>query len=174
MPQVEIHLVIHFGPDDLHVDFPFDTQTDNIDDVVSELVSQLSQQNGEPFPAEAIPQIKQNIESQISKSTANVSSSPSNVEPILTPSTSLHLLQSDSSDDDIDDPEYKSLIAQQEQEMQALLAHHLQEKKKLAADLKDQAMQAAQLLPTQNSIVTPNVNQNQSPPQTTNDDLIVF
>ena len=170
MSQIEIHLVIHFGQDDLHVDFPFDTQNDNIDDVVSELVSQLSQQSGEPLPPEAIPQIKQNIENQIPKSSTVTPSSP--VEPIQNQTVS-NRTETESSDDDINDPEYETLLLQQKQEMQKLLADHLEERKKLAAQIKD-SMKATLMLPNEVITAPTKSEQPQSPPPTICDDLIVF
>lgn len=171
MSIVDIRLILHIGIETITINFGFDTERDNIDETVAELASQMSIK-GTPVPPDMIPLIKKDIEEQIRKT------SPSSNASINIPTShSITNLNSDSSDSDLSDPEYKALIDKQDREMQELLAHHLQEKKELATRIAAQqtALQDTQLMSAPNpSVVTTNSTSNAANQPCTCDDLIVF
>lgn len=150
---VEIRLNFHQNDNDLHVDFPFDTEKDDLESVVNDLITTLG---CEP---EEKSKIKQLISEQINKafandedsSTENMSGNDYNQNsPTESPQNSVSNLnvrsnqgagtpQIDTDDDDDDEflnyPEYIQLLQKQEKELQELRAKHTSEQLALAQKL---------------------------------------
>jgi hypothetical protein len=130
---VEVHLVIHQENEDLSVDFAFNKQTDNVDSVVGDLVVALGVAESEKT------RFRDLIERQIF-GPPRPSSPPNGTsfEPISgyanghTPTGDDY--QSD--DGDINDAEYRLLLEDQRQQMDALLAQQVEERRELIARLR--------------------------------------
>jgi hypothetical protein len=118
---VEVHLVIHQMNEDLSVDFPFNKQTDDLDVIVGDLVDTLGMAESEK------PRFRELIENQIFGANSG-SGQPGAFEPIGGD------YQSD--DGDITDPEYRLLLEEQRQQMEALLGQQFEERRELAARLR--------------------------------------
>lgn len=119
--QVQIHLTIHQSDEDLHVDFPFDTETDSIQEVVAELVTECKLTENETA---ALTQL---IQEQINKTAGT--------------SIGAHFNRNqhesvDSDNEEIDDQEYKDLMAKQKRELEELDAKHQKEQRELALRLQ--------------------------------------
>lgn len=192
--KIQIHLVIHQQDEDLHIDFPFDKMTDNIDDIVNELVDTLKMTEGEKVS------IKNMIETQIYKSApsslnGSVFEPIGSIDPFVQPTTpSAPLIspvvaptQEDSEEEDIQDLEYRYLLEQQRHELQNLLQRQLSEKRELAQRIAaETSFSSRSKRPTSpppsspppstnpNSPPSPSQSTSTSTSQETCDDLIVF
>jgi hypothetical protein len=128
---VEVHLLIRQANEDLTVDFPFNKQTDDLDVVVGDLLDTLG------MPESEKPRFRELIENQIYGS-SGTASQPGAFEPIGAdangPSAFADDYQSD--DADITDSEYRLLLEEQRQQMEALLSQHAEERRELAARLR--------------------------------------
>lgn len=111
---VQIHLVFHRSNDDLKVDFPFDTENDKVDTVVSELIKECE------LDPNAFEELKSKMEEQINKA-SNMSKTTS-FELLIDEDQSGD--DADSSDLEFESPEYQALLDQQRREMAALLQRH--------------------------------------------------
>jgi hypothetical protein len=166
---VEIHLVIHQGNEELTVDFSFNKQKDDVDLVVSDLLETFGM-----APSEK-PRFHELIERQIAGS-PNPPSAPGAFEPIPSPDAALVGDDYQSDDGDITDAEYRALLEEQRQEMDALVAQHLEERRELAARLKSASSDAllAELGLPALEVPSPVVPFQPGLPSATCDDLIVF
>lgn len=118
--QVQIHLTIHQADDDLHVDFPFDTETDDINEVVAELVTECK------LTANETSALTQMIQEQIEKTAGNnIGAHFNRNQP-----------QIDSDTEDIDDNDYRNLIEKQQKELKLLEERHQKELKELTLRLQ--------------------------------------
>jgi len=129
--NVQIHLTIHQDGEDIRVDFDFDTEKDNIDDVVGELVNTCN------LTQEDSIELKQMIQQQINKKTQSHTVTNSPFEPL---SVFEDLNESDS--DVRDDPEYRSLLNSQKSELEALEAQHMKEQEELSNKLQKEQSQS--------------------------------
>ncbi|EAX97625.1 hypothetical protein TVAG_382490 [Trichomonas vaginalis G3] len=121
---VTIHLTIHRDNVDLKIDFPFDTRTDNIDEIVSELAKECSLSDPER------EEVKNLIQTQIIKAQNGANMSIPKVDSFDNVTSEPDLL--DSSDDEIiNDPEYQALLERQRKEIAAMEENHLKQQRAL-------------------------------------------
>ena len=160
--EVQIHLTIHQEGADLKIDFPFNTQTDDINQVVAELVEtcKLTQDESVELKQMIQKQIANTLGSAQSSATSSqkglqrVNSPPngiiqptpapqqnsdfstlSNFVPVDNPIQNSQF--SDSDDADVaNDPEYKALLNQQRNELMTVERRHEAERKDLIAKLQ--------------------------------------
>lgn len=129
--NVQMHITVHRVGEDINIDFPFDTETDNIDQVVGELIENLN------LTSEESDEIKAIIRDQVAKTRGEPIISPmpkTTNEPIPNAFDPLSIddaINEYSDDDVIDDPEYKALLEAQRAEIEALEKKHEKEKRNL-------------------------------------------
>ena len=136
---VQVHLVIHHENEDLKIEFEFNKLEDNIDTVVSELIQTLGMTESDK------EMIKSLIEQQINPKPNSVTHTEPYFEPINNENQQSDQSDYSSDDSDITDPDYRNLIEQQKQEMNALLEKHLSERKELAQKIQAETMHQQQI-----------------------------
>lgn len=124
MSVVEIHLTIHNDEGDIQVDFPFDTRTDDINEVVAELAKECNLQ------LEEQKEVKSLIQMQIAKAQPKANGSVSKFENFEQVTADSNLA------DDIDeqvfnDPEYQALLERHRREIAKLEETHLKQQRAL-------------------------------------------
>ena len=134
--KVQIHLKICQDNETIHVEFPFDTEEDNIDQVVEELIAncKLTEEESEQIKQKIQEQIDltkngsfqkiPNLQNQMEPIETTIEPLPSNFEPI--PDVEEELESSDG--DVMSDPEYQKLLQKQKEEILQLEEKHRLEK----------------------------------------------
>lgn len=118
--HVEINLTIHRDNEDIKIGFPFDTENDDIAQVVSELA-----QNVGLSPAEEV-EVKNSIRNQISEA---LRQSLTDYRQQIAPKQ--EELSDDLDEEVFNDPDYKALLEKQKQEIAALEELHLRQQREL-------------------------------------------
>ncbi|EAY17301.1 hypothetical protein TVAG_266640 [Trichomonas vaginalis G3] len=130
---VQINLTIHAeqDDDDLRILFPFDTQKDNIDQVVKELVNEINLTDEEGVELKAV------IENQLKQALGTGSQSSSAIKSSsgVAPVQPSNLDESDDADV-LNDREYQALLSQQAKQLADIELRHSQEQKELIAKLQ--------------------------------------
>lgn len=131
LTQVNINLTIHADEDDLRISFPFDTQKDNVDEIVKELVNEIG------LTDEEGAELKVVIENQLAQSLGSTTASNSAIKSssgIPQPQTP-NLDESDDADVQ-NDREYQALLNQQRRQLAEIEMRHSNEQKELIAKLQ--------------------------------------
>lgn len=126
--QVQINLTIHQDQEDVRVSFPFNTQSDDVDEVVKALINEIGLTDEEGV------ELKQVIESQLAFSRQSSSSSKisnSGITPII-----VNPLDESDDADVANDREYQSLLEEQRKQLEEIERRHVQEQKELIEKLQ--------------------------------------
>lgn len=147
---VQIHLNFMQDTDQLHVDFPFDPEKDDLDTVVNDLITTLG------YGPEQRSYVKQLISEQINKALRkpqyensssgneyNPNSPPESPQnstknisaPSMQGSNNAQINEDDDSEEILNDPEYIQLLEKQKKELKELKARHTSEQQALAQKL---------------------------------------
>lgn len=128
LTQVHINLVIHTEEDDVHISFNFDTQKDNVDQIVKELITEIGL-----TPDEGI-ELKRAIENQL-KVALGTGSLSSDFDSIAKSRQNSFIDESDDADVQ-NDREYQALLEQQRRQLSELEIRQTNEQKELIAKLQ--------------------------------------